>query len=112
MTSRGRALARSHAVAAGSDWAYYGQRLGSCGLRGSPGLWSRPAAFLYFLGGSPVAPWDAVLMHILYVDDSATVEDPNERHFVLGAVSVFERGLYHQIKAADDCVGAFGLGDP
>jgi hypothetical protein len=51
-------------------------------------------------------------MYILYVDDSGTVADPTERYFVLGAVSVFERGLYHQIKAADDCVAAFALGDP
>jgi hypothetical protein len=51
-------------------------------------------------------------MHILYVDDSGTVDDPNEKYFVLGAVSVFERGLFHQIKAADDCVAAFNLGDP
>ena len=51
-------------------------------------------------------------MHILYVDDSGDVENPKERHFVLGAVSIFERGLYHQIKAADDCVASFNLGDP
>jgi hypothetical protein len=50
-------------------------------------------------------------MHILYVDDSGTVGDPNERYFVLGAVAIFERGLFHQIKAADECVAAFGLGD-
>jgi hypothetical protein len=51
-------------------------------------------------------------MHILYVDDSGSVENPDERHFVLGGVAVFERGIYHQIKAADDCVLSFGLGDP
>jgi hypothetical protein len=51
-------------------------------------------------------------MHILYVDDSGTVADPNERYFVLGGVCIFERGLFHQIKAADDCVAAFNLGDP
>ncbi len=51
-------------------------------------------------------------MHILYVDDSGTVADPNEHYFVLGAVSVFERGLFHQIKLADDCVASFGFGDP
>lgn len=50
-------------------------------------------------------------MHILYVDDSGTVSDPTERHFVLGGVSVFERGLFHQIKLADDCVASFNLGD-
>jgi Protein of unknown function (DUF3800) len=51
-------------------------------------------------------------MHILYVDDSGTVADPNEHFFVLGAVAIFERGLFHQIKCADDCVTAFNLGDP
>jgi len=51
-------------------------------------------------------------MHILYVDDSGTVSDANERYFVLGAVSVFERGLFHQIKATDECVAGFKLGDP
>ena len=51
-------------------------------------------------------------MHILYIDDSGTVEDPAERFFVLGAVSVFERGLFHQIKLADECVKSFALGDP
>jgi hypothetical protein len=51
-------------------------------------------------------------MHILYVDDSGSVDNPNEEHFVLAGVAVFERGLYHQIKAADDCVATFKLGDP
>jgi hypothetical protein len=50
-------------------------------------------------------------MHINYVDDSGDIENTNDKHFVLGAVSVFERGLYHQIKSADDCVASFGLGD-
>ncbi len=51
-------------------------------------------------------------MHILYVDDSGSVANANERYFILGAVSVFERGVYHLIKAADDCVAGFELGDP
>ena len=49
-------------------------------------------------------------MHILYVDDSGSVSDPTQRYFVLGAVSVFERGIYHLIKAAEECVGSFNLG--
>lgn len=49
-------------------------------------------------------------MHILYVDDSGHVENPGERYFVLGGISVFERGIYHTIKAADDCVTNFNLG--
>jgi uncharacterized protein DUF3800 len=52
------------------------------------------------------------LMHILYLDDSGSVENPEERHFVLGRIAIFERGIYHQIAAADKCVAAFGLGDP
>jgi hypothetical protein len=51
-------------------------------------------------------------MHILYVDDSGSVDNPSEDHFVLAGIAVFERGLYHQIKAADDCVASFKLGDP
>jgi hypothetical protein len=52
-----------------------------------------------------------VFVHILYVDDSGTVDDPTEQFFVLAGVSVFERGLYHQIKAVDDCVADFRIGD-
>jgi hypothetical protein len=51
-------------------------------------------------------------MHILYIDDSGTVDNPLERTFVLAGVAVFERGLFHQIKATDDCIRAFNLGDP
>ncbi len=49
-------------------------------------------------------------MHILYVDDSGNVGDARERFFVLGGIALFERGLYHAIKAADDCVEGFDLG--
>lgn len=51
-------------------------------------------------------------MHILYIDDSGSVENPGEKHFVLGGIAVFERGIYHAIKAADDCVAAFEIGTP
>jgi uncharacterized protein DUF3800 len=51
-------------------------------------------------------------MHILYIDDSGTVGNKDESYFVLGGLSVFERGLYHQIVAADECVAGFALGDP
>jgi hypothetical protein len=51
-------------------------------------------------------------MHVLYLDDSGSVDSPDERFFVLGGVSVFERGMFHQIRAADDCVSSFGLGSP
>jgi len=51
-------------------------------------------------------------MHILYIDESGSPENSDDRVFVLAGVAVFERGLYHQIKAADDCVASFDLGDP
>jgi len=51
-------------------------------------------------------------MHVLYMDDSGSVTNPEDRFFVLGGVSVFERGIYHLIKAVDDCVESFGIGDP
>jgi Protein of unknown function (DUF3800) len=51
-------------------------------------------------------------MHILYVDDSGSPDNPNDKFFVLGGVSVFERGLYHLIKSADDLVATFDVGNP
>ena len=51
-------------------------------------------------------------MHILYVDDSGAVGNTQEQHFVLGGVAIFERGLFRRIQATDQCVEAFGLGDP
>lgn len=51
-------------------------------------------------------------MHILYVDESGSVSNPNETFFVLGGVSVFERGIYHQIKEVDDLIAGLSLGDP
>lgn len=49
-------------------------------------------------------------MHLLYIDDSGSVGNAQETHFVLGGVAVFERAIYHVIKALDDVVAAFGLG--
>jgi len=43
--------------------------------------------------------------------DKPPIENADDKVFVLAGVSVFERGLYHQIKAADECVAAFDLGD-
>lgn len=51
-------------------------------------------------------------MHILYVDDSGSPDNPSDKFFVLGGISVFERGIYHLIKAADDIVASFDIGDP
>lgn len=51
-------------------------------------------------------------MHILYVDDSGSPDNPSDKFFVLGGVSVFERGIYHLMRAADNVVRDFGIGDP
>ena len=48
-------------------------------------------------------------MHILYVDESGSVPDPNQNHFILAGVAVFERGIYHLVKAADDLVASWNL---
>jgi hypothetical protein len=51
-------------------------------------------------------------MHILYVDESGSVDNPTESFFVLAGISVFERAIYHLIKAVDDLIASFQLGDP
>lgn len=50
-------------------------------------------------------------MHLLYIDGSGTVKNPNETYFVLAGVSVFERQIYHIIKEVDEFVRALGLDD-
>lgn len=49
-------------------------------------------------------------MFILYIDGSGAVQNPEERHFVLAGVAVFERQIFHLIQALDSLVESFGLG--
>lgn len=49
-------------------------------------------------------------MHLLYVDDSGSVGNASEKYFILGGVAVFERAVYHVIKALDEVVTGFKLG--
>src|ERR1700730_3341223 len=49
-------------------------------------------------------------MHLLYVDDSGSIGNASEKYFILGGAAVFERGVYHIIKALDDVVAGFGIG--
>ena len=51
-------------------------------------------------------------MYLLYLDGSGSVKNPNERHFVLAGVAVFERQIYHLIRQTDDFVSSLGLGEP
>ncbi len=55
---------------------------------------------------------EAGRVHVLYMDDSGSVTNADDRFFVLGGLSVFERGIYHLINATDRCVAGFGLGEP
>ena len=51
-------------------------------------------------------------MFILYIDGSGSVSNPDEKHFILAGVAVFERTVFHAIKALDDTVDSFGLDHP
>ena len=44
--------------------------------------------------------------------DQASSSNPEEKHFVLAGVAVFERTVFHAIKALDDVVDSFGVGQP
>lgn len=46
-------------------------------------------------------------MYLLYVDESGSVRNPNERHFVLAGIAVFERQIYHLINSADAYVARY-----
>ena len=49
-------------------------------------------------------------MYLLYFDGSGSVGNPNERHFVLAGVAVFERRIYHLISSTDQFVASLGPG--
>ena len=52
-------------------------------------------------GGVPLPPAVFVSrasnfsMYLLYLDVSGSVQNPNERYFILAGISVFERQIYH-----------------
>ena len=49
-------------------------------------------------------------MYLLYLDGSGSVKNPNEQHFVLAGVGVYERQIYHLITKADDFIASLGYG--
>ena len=51
-------------------------------------------------------------MYLLYLDGSGTVKNPNERHFILAGVAVFERQVYHLIRKTDEFVTSLNVGNP
>ena len=50
-------------------------------------------------------------MYLLYLDESGSVRNPDEHHFVLAGIAVFERQIYHLISMTDQFVNSLGLGD-
>lgn len=51
-------------------------------------------------------------MYILYIDDSGSVGNPNEKHFFLGGIALFERQIYHLDQALEALVTDTGLPEP
>ena len=49
-------------------------------------------------------------MHLLYLDGSGSVQNPNERYFILAGISVFERQIYHLMSEADQYVASLDIG--
>ncbi len=50
-------------------------------------------------------------MYLIYIDGSGSVKNPNERYFILGGISVFERQIFHLISKIDGYVKSLELGD-
>ena len=50
-------------------------------------------------------------MFLLYIDGSGAVSNPEERHFILAGVAVFERNIHYLIRDLDSIVKSFGF-DP
>ena len=51
-------------------------------------------------------------MYLAYIDGSGSVKNPNEKYFILGGVSVFERQIFHLIKRIDAFIESLNLGPP
>jgi hypothetical protein len=51
-------------------------------------------------------------MHLLYCDESGSVPDPNQRHFVLAGFSLFERQSFWVASELDKIAAVFNPGDP
>jgi hypothetical protein len=47
-------------------------------------------------------------MHLLYLDDSGSVKNQDEKHFILAGVAIFERQAYWLQKALDDLANSLG----
>jgi hypothetical protein len=50
-------------------------------------------------------------MYLLYIDESGTVRDPNQKHFVLAGIAVFERQCYWISNEMDKIAARFNPAD-
>ncbi len=50
-------------------------------------------------------------MHLLYLDESGSTSNQNEKHFILAGVAVFERTLHYLIKGIDETMDNANLSD-
>ncbi len=66
--------------------------------------------FTRFAGTS--IPPGCLDMYILYIDDSGSARNPNEKHFILAGIVLFERQIYHFNKVLDQIVDGTGLPEP
>jgi len=51
-------------------------------------------------------------MYILYVDDAGSVGNPEERHYILGGVGLFERQIWHLEQALESVAIGTALPEP
>ena len=51
-------------------------------------------------------------MHVLYLDDAGSATNPNQRHFVLAGIAIFERQIHWLIEALNRTAAATGHVDP
>jgi len=51
-------------------------------------------------------------MYVLYIDDSGSAGNPNEKHFFLGGIALFERQIYHLDQTLETLVADTGLPEP
>ena len=87
---------------------YIGRAVGGAAVRGSTGRDASPSCLFLpdlLASGRPI-------MFVLYIDGSGSVRNPEEKHFVLAGVAMFERTIFHTIRDLDEVVASFNLGHP
>ena len=53
-----------------------------------------------------------IVMHLLYLDDSGSPNNRDERYFILAGIAIFERQAYWLQKSLDDLAASLGYAEP